>query len=73
MNIHTASGYAKHGYRIFRSDWADLSFPNVVTRSIYVVKEKDDSYSFMSDEGHYIILTVEDCLADDWQVNVDCS
>jgi len=67
MNIHTASLYAKQGYKIFRQEWWDDAIDDTA-RLLYVVEESDGSYSFMSDAAHYYILSLDDCLADDWDI-----
>lgn len=68
MDIQTAAVYARHGYKIFRRAWRETNFVNVVSRSIYIVKEQDGSLSFVNNDSSYTILSPEECLANDWEL-----
>lgn len=56
MDIQTAAKYMKVGYRVRRPKWANKSM----------------HYSWISDGTLFFVkLTIEDLLADDWEVITD--
>lgn len=66
MNIHTASGYLRHGYRIRRTSWH---------LGDYVYLEDEDLYSREHEyHGHSVGLFYPGILeleADDWEIITD--
>ena len=63
MNIHTAAGYMKHGYRIKR-ETEIYTIDSTINPPIKVPFTK----VLEMDENSYQILGLEDLLADDWEL-----
>ncbi len=70
MNIHTAAGYMKHGYRIKRADWDPRTYLFVEYNGVIRCKTRclhpdplPDTY-----ENHDWYPRLHDMIADDWEL-----
>lgn len=67
MNIQTATIYAKHGYKIKRPCWNVSEYFMDTEPCIHISGE------FYMSGDTYTVLSVEDLLADDWEIVSDAN
>lgn len=66
MDIHTAAGYMKHGYRIRRPVWKSVDYAYELNGRIM------GSFSNSCTKGEFSLsFDLQDLLADDWELITD--